>query len=153
MMIRIFNTPFELSLRALLILSCSNEAKTSDMIAAIDFMTVYGKTFGVSSYNLHGDNTYRYSEFTSRLNLINQAVKRIALDKLADVSDLSGKLGYTINQAGDKYASSFESEYAVEYRQLAQNAIALIGHKTEQEIISIISKQAVASLRIGGGNG
>lgn len=81
-MVRVFNTPFELSLRVLLILSCDSTGKTADMMAAIDFITVYGQSFNISHTSLHGNNDYRFSEFTSRLGLVRQAIKSLALDGL-----------------------------------------------------------------------
>ena len=57
MMTNVFNTTFELSLRVLLTLDSSNNSpRTVDIITALDFITVYGKDFGISDENLHGDN-------------------------------------------------------------------------------------------------
>ena len=50
MMTNVFNTTFELSLRVLLALESSiDRPQTVDMITAIDFITVYGKDFGIET--------------------------------------------------------------------------------------------------------
>lgn len=54
----LFNTPFETGLRAMLILSIIRSGgMTIDRLSAYDFMTIYGRDFEVSDWNLHGDNS------------------------------------------------------------------------------------------------
>ena len=48
----LFNTQFEISLRALLMLEAAGEQwETADMLAAEDFITVYGRDFDISDVN------------------------------------------------------------------------------------------------------
>ena len=65
-MSEIFNSSLEISLRMLIILNTVQSRLSVDRIAALDFISIYGKDFGVSEYNLHGDNDYRFSEYTSK---------------------------------------------------------------------------------------
>ena len=51
----IFNSPFELSLRILILMKTRNSRVTVDWLSCLDFVTTYGKDFGVSEFNLHGD--------------------------------------------------------------------------------------------------
>ena len=63
-MTELFNTPFETALRVLLLLE--SEARTDfsiNMIAAVDFAALYGRSFAFSGMNLHGDNLFKFSEF------------------------------------------------------------------------------------------
>ena len=150
---KVFNTPFELSLRVLLILSCEKVALTADMITAIDFITVYGKIFGVSDNNLHGDSDYKFSEFTSRRGLVNLAIKSLALDGFVDIANSEGEFLYEINERGNAYISSLHSEYAGEYCALAKQVLAFADGKSTREVIAVINRQAVTSLRTGGQNG
>ena len=69
-MTELFNTPFETSLRVLLLLE--TEARTDfsiNMIACVDFAALYGKSFDISEMNLHGDNLFKFSEFATRKEL------------------------------------------------------------------------------------
>lgn len=75
----VFNTTFEVSLRVLLTLEVSEDKLSADMIAVSDFITVYGRDFGISSENLHGDNSYRFGEFGIRRELVKEAVKSLVL--------------------------------------------------------------------------
>jgi hypothetical protein len=81
----IFNTPFEISLRVLLMLETGLN-QTADMIAAADFITVYGKDFEISDNDLHGDSAFKYSEFPLRRDLVKKAVKQLVLTGLINVS-------------------------------------------------------------------
>lgn len=78
-MTEVYNTPFEVSLRILIILNTVRDKLTIDRIAALDFITTYGKDFGVSEYNLHGDNNFKFSEFASKRKIVSQAIKQIVL--------------------------------------------------------------------------
>ena len=53
----VFNTSFEVSLRILIILNIVKIRLSIDRISALDFISIYGKDFGVSKYNLHGNNS------------------------------------------------------------------------------------------------
>lgn len=69
-MTELFNTPFETALRVLLLLE--SEARTDfsiNMIAAVDFAALYGRSFAFSGMNLHGDNLFKFSEFATRKEL------------------------------------------------------------------------------------
>ena len=75
----IFNTSFEVSLRILIILNTVQTRLSIDRITDLDFIAIYGKDFGVSEYNLHGDNDYRFSEYTSKREIVSQAIKELVL--------------------------------------------------------------------------
>ena len=64
---KLFNTPFEVSLRILLILYAVKPlSMTIDRISAYDLMSVYGQDFGISEQNLHGENQFSFSEFSAK---------------------------------------------------------------------------------------
>ena len=95
----VFNTTFEISLRTLIMLEIADEQpETADMIAAADFITVYGKDFGVSKINLHGNNSYKFSEFAQFRELVNMAVKLLVKKGLINVSRTNNGFSYSINQ-------------------------------------------------------
>lgn len=75
----IFNTAFEVSLRVLIILNVTKKNLSIDRISALDFIIIYGKDFGVSEYNLHGDNNYRFSEYALKRKIISESLKNLVL--------------------------------------------------------------------------
>ena len=78
----IFNTSFEISLRVLLTLeSAPLQWWTADLIAASDFITVYSGDFDIASENLHGVNSFKYSEFALRREMVKEALKALVARK------------------------------------------------------------------------
>ena len=66
---KLFNSTFEVSLRLMLLLSVTGDVPmTVDRIAAYDVITIYSRDFGLSEEVLHGDNEFGLSEFASRRN-------------------------------------------------------------------------------------
>ncbi len=149
----VFNTTFEVSLRILLALSVDGKPRTADMIAAVDFITVYGNNFGISETNLHGDNNYKYGEFANRRVMIKKALKSLVLEGMIDVYEKEGGFHFAINDAGEMFRTSLSSKYAVEYVQAAKNAVAYIAGKSEREIITGINRMSTTTLQLGGRNG
>lgn len=149
----VFNTTFEVSLRVLLALSMVGKPRTPDMIAAMDFITVYGKNFGVAETNLHGDNSYKYGELANRRAIIKKALKSLVLDGMVDVYEKEGGFHFAINDAGEAFSASLTSEYAEEYVRVAKEAVAYIDSKTEREIIAGINRLSTTDLRLGGYDG
>jgi hypothetical protein len=149
-MASVFNTIFEVSLRILLALSVSDIPKTADMIAAMDFITVYGKNFGITPVNLHGDNNYKFGEFANRRDMVKKALKLLVQDGMVDVYEKDGGFHFAINDTGEAYASSLSSEYANEYLRTATKTVIFIGIKTERELIADISRQSTSTLKVGG---
>ena len=147
---KVFNTPFEFSLRVMLILACADEAKAVDEIAVLDFISVYGKAFGIAESNLHGDNEFKYGEFVARLNTIKQSVKSLAIDRFINAVPSKNGLTYMIAEGGKSYINSLQCDYAAEYREVVKCALTHIGRKSMREVIAEINQKAVAALRIGG---
>ena len=83
---KIFNSSFETGLRVLLVLSSIQpKAATVDRIAAYDFITIYGRDFGVSHINLHGDSNYNFSELASKRASCNEGIKEFVLSGLISI--------------------------------------------------------------------
>lgn len=150
----VFNTLFEVSLRVLLVLdTAGKQSVTSDMIAAVDFITVYGKDFGISDENLHGDNSFKYSEFAVRRDIVNKAVKQLVLDGLVAIKIRQSGFAYSITDIGSDYCAKLENEYAAAYRELAKKTWGFVSQKSERAIIELINRHSVFSVKRGEAGG
>lgn len=150
MITNIFNSPFEVSLRVLLLLeSLKGSSYSSDILAAIDFMVVYGQDFGVSNVNLHGDNLFKYSEFATRRELTNEATKHLVRKGLISINSTKDGFTYIISTVGIQYCTSLKSDYANAYRKIALKLKEKIEGMSEQQILSLINKHSIYSLRKG----
>ena len=147
-MTRLFNTTFELSLRAVLLLSVSDRRDmTLDRIAAYDFIAIYGVYFGLTENNLHGENDYSFSEFTSRRELLNEALRSLVLDGLVRATHRKSGFCYEITEGGRSFCDKQCTEYANAYRTMVSKTNQEFGHRPEVDLLAIISKKAKEALR------
>jgi hypothetical protein len=147
-MSNVFNTVFEVSLRVLLTLEAApREWLSSDRIAAADFICTYGKDFGVTDGNLHGDNSYRYSEFARRRGSTREALKSLVAKRLADVTATAEGFAYSLSKDGGDYCTELECSYADEYRELAQAVKTLTADMTERDMITLIHGRSLSSVQ------
>lgn len=143
----IFNTPFETALRiAILLESESRSNFTINMIAAIDFAALYGKSFGISSYNLHGDNLFKFSEFAARKELANEGISYLVQKGMVIASATEQGFIYSISECGKGFAQSLDTKYAQDYREQIGLSLKYFEHDSEQIILRKINKIAVESL-------
>lgn len=144
----VFNTAFEISMRLLLVLSLSKKKRlTIDSLVTADFISNYSKEFGLSSSNLHGDNEFSFSEFSTRRALAQDAIKQLVLENMIGVSYSKDGFQYSVSERGRTLGNSLTSDYAIEYRLHAQKAIAYMDSKNEKELLNLISREASKTLR------
>ncbi len=149
-MSKLYNTPFEASLRILLLLESANKQGFSvDMMTGIDFIAIYGKEFDLPLENLHGDNRYKFSEWTARRDLIQKAIKQLALDQLIDVNFTKHGFTYSSNDSGLKFSNCLSCDYANNYRKAVNLVQPWLANKSELEILKMIRKRSNDSLQEG----
>lgn len=142
-MTKLFNTPFEVSMRILLALLIAPKKQMSlDMITVIDFLTIYSSDFDISDYNLHGENIFSFSEFTSKRKVISEAIKELVLKDLVIVIHSEQGFQYKLNNRGKNLCDTFTSDYASEYIGFAQEVWDFVNEKSEVEIINYINNKA-----------
>lgn len=144
---KLFNSPFEMSLRITLLLAAAPKEKFSvDRIIGLDFISCYAADFNMPYANLHGDNGYRYGEIVGRRLLVQEAVKSLVTQGLIDVMVDRGYL-FSISKAGQKYAGSLETDYAQEYGTIAKAAVSKYKDNSDAGILATIQNLAVRALR------
>jgi hypothetical protein len=147
-MSNVFNTTFEISLRVLLTLEAApRKWQSANRIAAADFIATYGKDFGIADENLHGENSYKYSEFTLRCERTREALKLLTARQRVDVEIATDSFVFTLSRIGSEYCANLEGSYADEYRELASRVEVLTANLSEREVMSLISKKSVSSIR------
>lgn len=142
---KIFNSRFENSLRIILLLDAFGISQNVDMLYAVDFMAVYGKTFGISDEDLNGDNQYKFSEFASRRSVVQNALKELVLDGLAKPYHVGNGIVFQITPEGKDFCRSLDSDYAQEYSMTARKAVELVDGKSERAVIAAINKMSAQS--------
>lgn len=138
-MTQIFNTPFEISMRALIIISLSN-GLTLDRINVYDFLATYGKRYGISDFDLNGDCDASQMQIDIRRKLTKDALKELVLKRYIRVDNLKNGFIYKPTSLGRVVVSQMESDYSKEFKS---NVIAIdkkFSNIKESEIIRLITR-------------
>lgn len=144
---KLFNSPFEMELRMLLLLSTNGKAAyTVDRIVALDFISCYAADFSLPYGNLHGQNNYRYGEISSRRMLVQEAVKASVTKGLVNVVIDRGYL-FTISGQGLKYIRKLKDAYASEYKTIAKAAVKKYRKDSDEDILASIQSFSLRSLK------
>ena len=139
---RLLNTPLEMGLRILLLLNSSSlEFWTNEQILSFDFISCYGKEFGVSDTNLHGDGKYKFSELSLRNELLKEALKWLVLQGLINV-DVSQGFRYGITDLGSDFISSIDDTYSCVYSETAEKAFNKYEKENAFALIKMIQKKS-----------
>ena len=143
----IFNTSFEVSLRILIILNTVQTRLSIDRITALDFISIYGKDFGSSEYNLHGDNDYRFSEYTSKRKIVSQALKELILRGYIIPHCNKSGFNYSISRSGTMFCRSLNDKYAEDFTDIVKKTDSLFFEYSDRELIYIINEYAINMVR------
>ena len=145
---KLFNSTFEVSLRLMLLLSVTGDVPmTVDRIAAYDVMTIYSRDFGLSEEVLHGENEFGLSEFASRRNKTQIALRELVLN--GSVKALTSDKGffYQITPAGKGVAENMVTQYATDYKRLAKITAARYRSMKDEDTMVVINTTSEESLR------
>ena len=148
-MSEIFNSSLEISLRMLIILNTVRSRLSVDRIAALDFISIYGKDFGVSEYNLHGDNDYRFSEYTSKREIVSQALKKLVLGGYIIPHCNKSGFNYSISRSGTMVCESLNDKYAEDFTNIVKKTNSLFLERSDRKLIRCINEYAI---NMAGGN-
>lgn len=149
-MSEVFNSSFEISLRMLIILNTVQRRLSIDRIAALDFISIYGKDFGVSENNLHGNNEYRFSEYASKREIVSQALKKLVLIGYITPHCNKGGFNYSISKKGTLFCESLNDKYAESFTDVVKRANLQFFEYSDRKLIHCINEYAIAML--GGKN-
>ena len=145
----VFNSTLEMELRILLLVSAAKKKAFSiDRIVSLDFIVCYAGYFQLPYLNPQGDNQYMFSELASRRERIQEAVKSLVVQGLLDVGLENGYV-FSITDIGSKYIKKLQSEYAVQYKTIATDAIKRFKDYSDLQLERMINDSAVKSVRGG----
>ena len=136
---KIFNTPFENMLRILLLTETVNKPMNIDRMAALDFICIFGKKCRVLDKNLHGDNEFGFSEFTTKRERITEAAKLAVKNNYLMVENTKDGFAYSINARGKQVNKGLQSPYARAYVIGAKIVNSRFSAYSDEEILEYIS--------------
>lgn len=138
-----FNSNTEIALRILLSLYATEESLSIDELVILDFITVYAKDFGIASYNLHGDNKSKESEFAARRQQVKEAIRFLVTQDYINVEEAANGFLFSIDQKGTTLCDSMESTYAADYTAAAIKAAEYTKQHDLETLLSSINRKAL----------
>ena len=145
----VFNSTFEMELRVLLLMSAAKEKCFSlERIVSLDFIVCYAGSFQMPYLNPHGDNRNMFSELASRRARIQEAIKKLVVQGLLDVGLDNGYV-FSVTDVGNKFIKKLKSEYAVQYKMIASNAIKRYKDYSDLKLDRMIHDSAVKLVQGG----
>jgi len=146
----LFNTVFETELRLLILLSINSGADmTAEKLTSMDFIALYGASFGITETNLHGDGDYKFSEVAVRRDLTQKALRELVRRGFIKVENTPAGFAYTIAETGNAFCKDLNDEYANEYREALIQIRRATEAMSERDLASFINRHSVNSLRRG----
>ena len=142
----IYNSILEVSLRILIILANTEEPKSVEEIAVIDFMSVYGHEFDIYDCNLHGDNYYMYGESAARLEKTRKALEELILRNMVEIIPDKFGFRYAATVPGRVFSKTLNSSFALDYEKcsnLAEEKVTTKGLPFVQKLITAKAKQSI----------
>ena len=118
-----FNSVLEISMRLLLLLNVANDSLSIDELVVIDFVTVYAADFGISSYNLHGQNRSKESEFAARRLQSKEAISSLVVQGYAAVEESEEGFLFFCTPEGEKLCDHMANSYAADYTAATLKAL------------------------------
>ena len=142
----VFNSTFEMELRVLLLMSAAKKkAYSIERIVSLDFIVCYAGYFQLPYLNPQGDNQYMFSELASRRERLQEAVKGLVVQGLLNV-EMDNGYAFSITDAGSKYIRKLKSEYALQYKAIAADAIKRFKDYSDLQLDHMINDSAVKSV-------
>lgn len=138
-MTQIFNTPFEISMRALIIVSLS-QGLTLDRINAYDFLATYGRRYGISDFDLNGDCDASQMQIDIRRQLMKDSLKELVLKRYICVEKSENGFIYKATALGTSVVGQMESDYSKEFISYIAVIDKRFSNLKESELIRLITK-------------
>lgn len=130
---------FECALRFLVLLESSERLMSEYELVAFDYISTFGRDFGIADYNLNGDNVYRDSEYYTRRQIASEAIKTLVLRGFVNV-DASDGFRYGISEKGASVVDGVGGAYQATYMELTKKALEKYGGYSEKRIIQLIER-------------
>lgn len=146
----LYGSSMEMALRILLLLFADrDESYSLNRIIYYDFIVTYGRYFGVSEENLHGENDYGFGELARRRKYATLAIKELVIRRLVEVHESEKGFYYQISEEGLMSAKSLSTEYAKAYRLYADVVTFRYKNFTDHKVMQSIDASSKMMLRGG----
>ncbi|CUP73500.1 ABC-three component system middle component 2 [Clostridium baratii] len=129
------NSPLEVALRALIILSTNtNKFYSIEKLAYLDQIITHMKDYGLMEQNLHNKSIFLESELITKQILLKRGLLYLVSKDLVQVIIKDSKIYYKSNKFSDLFLNTFTSIYYDDYKLFANIVIKKFG-KTHTNLL------------------
>lgn len=112
----IFNSVYETSMRLVLLLYTFAMPLTSEELFAFDFVSTYGKEFGLTGVSLNGDSEFTMSKATLRRKKVMESISYLVRNGYATPVGETNEVKYELLEKGrNLYKKISSTGYAEKY--------------------------------------
>lgn len=144
---KIFNSISEVSMRVLLLLDNIDDPISLERITILDFFATFGKDFGFSDKNLHGDGHLNMSEFSARNNIIRKTIVPLQQNHFIIIDGSMLGITYSISKEGRHLCGCSTMDYGKEYRIELEKVLKQTHKLTDDEIFHLLQKKILNKIR------
>ena len=117
---RLFNTPLEIGLRCLILLSESKDPCDLHRLGIYDYFLLHSEDVEGGPGSLHPPSPFRANELLVRHSLIENGIRLLIAKGLVSLVFGEGGIRYQATNLASPFLSYFESQYAKRARGIAQ---------------------------------
>ena len=144
MFTQVFNTEFEISLRLICLLFCSNKKLSFEKIVYLDFISTYSRDFSLTNSNIHGNSNFKLSELITRRLIVSNSIKQLVIDRYFIPSTQKKTLVYKISKKGCTFIKNMNDDYIKQLLEIDKIVVEKYDKKSEeqifQEIYSVVGR-------------
>lgn len=135
--IRLFNTPMEIGLRSLIIISVCKELLDAERLMYLDYLCLNTSDIG-GPESLHPPIPNRGVQVYSKKQLINRGLNFLLSKELVELVPNKDGFMYKISDAGTAFLGLFHTKYFSELGNRASWVVSNFGYKSNMEIREFI---------------
>jgi len=137
---RLFNTPLELSLRTLFILSRFHPRELSlESIIYLDYFAIHSGDIKQGPRSLHPKYPFRSSELVVKREILQKSITLLLSRELLEVKFTSKGIYYASTSIGVHFISHFESKYSKELDAVCHWLYEAFNNLTEEDMAQIVN--------------
>ena len=137
-MISLYNSPFEISLRMLMLLRVFSVPVSGERLYLMDFLCTNGKRFHFTDTDLFGSHSLQAGALPALKKECRQSMALLTAQSLAEVQiSLQGIL-YTLTEKGNSTSQKISGHWASQYTTNAAQIISALEHRSDTEILTLI---------------
>lgn len=137
--IKLYNTPYEVGIRILILLNECKDILDLQRIIIYDYLILHYGDVDKNYESLHPSNPFHATELIIKRQLVKEGLDLICKKGLIDIDYSDKGFYYQINKIGENFLQYIESKYSDQIRYYSNLVNKRFGKMTEEELNGYIN--------------